>query len=81
MINTIEDMRISLLEEISNSTGIPIEDIKKMDLHEIEERLDLKDGPPCEGLYKFVSKDMMKRREDKITKILEEYKKERVNNR
>jgi len=76
MVDDIRNTRLLFLEEISKVTGISVDEIERMDMHEIEERLNLRDCPPCEGLYKFVSKDMMKRREDKITKILEEYKKD-----
>jgi hypothetical protein len=77
--DSIKNMRMVLLKEISKVTSIPVDKIETMGMDEIEEHLELR-YPPYDDdncLYKFVSREMVKRREDKITKILEEYKREK----
>jgi hypothetical protein len=79
MIKHDENVKLPVtyfLEEISKATGIPADELKKMDIHDIEDKLDIRDRIdyfPDNDLYKFVTRAEYKRRTRRIEKELKEY--------
>jgi hypothetical protein len=69
------------LDGISKATGIPADQLKTRDMHEIEDKLELRDDSlfgKREPLYRFVSREEYRRRERAIEKELAKFKRDQA---